>query len=186
MNVFTEIKARVSCVDVAKEYGIHLTKKGNHFLALCPFHAEKTPSFIIHPDHFYCFGCGIGGDAINLVEKLQGLHPVEAVREIVHRLSLSIELNQDMPTKPKKKKVYNQKDFLSAIEAWRDKTFPVYADWFKALDEIIKEMKPDMPYFQALVELRADLDAITSWQASDRFKDIYMAFLFVRGSIYEL
>lgn len=186
MNVFSEVKARVSCVDVAKEYGIHLTKKGNHFLALCPFHAEKTPSFVVHQDHFYCFGCGVGGDAIRLVEMLKGLQPYEAAQEIVQQFSLPIQIDLDKPLKPKKKKRYSQTDFLRALEAWRDETFPIYVLWLKTIGEVLQGMTMDMPYFQALVELRADLDAITNWQISDRFKDVYRAYQFVRGSIYEL
>jgi len=186
MNVFTEIKARVSCVDVAKEYGIHLTKKGNHFLALCPFHAEKTPSFIIHPDHFYCFGCGAGGDTIRLVEMLRSMQPYEAAQEIVQQFSLPIQIDQDKPLKPMRKKRYSQTDFLRSLEAWRDETFPVYALWFKAIGEVLQGMTMDMPYFHALTELRADLDYVTEKQISDDFTEVLKAYRHTKGTILDI
>lgn len=59
-----------------------LRRVGKRFIALCPFHQEKTPSFTIFPDnHWYCFGaCNEGGDAIKFVMKLKGFTFPEAVR----------------------------------------------------------------------------------------------------------
>lgn len=181
MSVFTEVKQRISCIDVAREYGLKLIPKGDHFVCLCPLHAEKTPSFVVHPDHFYCFGCGIGGDVIKLVEKLQGIQPIEAAREIVRRFGLPIEINVDKPIRPKRKRVYNQGDFLQALEAWRNEIFPIYVDLFRSLDEIIHNLCIDHPCFKSVVVLRADLDAITDLMISDRFEDVYKAYRLTKG-----
>jgi len=62
-----QAKARI--VEVIESYGVKLEKKGTEFVALCPFHDEKTPSFTVTPDSekYYCFGCGANGDAIDFV-----------------------------------------------------------------------------------------------------------------------
>lgn len=57
-------------------------KSGNRLVGLCPLHKEKTPSFTVYPETntFYCYGCGEGGNVINLIIKLHGLGFIEAVR----------------------------------------------------------------------------------------------------------
>ena len=61
---------------------VQLQKRGNRWVGLCPFHAEKTPSFGVSPDKqlFHCFGCGAGGDLIDYVVRLEGLEFPDAVR----------------------------------------------------------------------------------------------------------
>lgn len=69
MNLSSEIKKRVSCVDACQQYGIDLN---SHGFARCPFHSEKTASFKAYPGArgFHCFGCGASGSVIDLVMKL--------------------------------------------------------------------------------------------------------------------
>ena len=63
---------------------VKLTKRGNRFIGLCPFHSEKTPSFNVNDDEgfFYCFGCGASGDVINYVRETSGLSFIESVQEL--------------------------------------------------------------------------------------------------------
>lgn len=69
MNLSSEIKKHVSCVDACQQYGIDLN---SHGFARCPFHSEKTASFKAYPGvrGFHCFGCGASGSVIDLVMKL--------------------------------------------------------------------------------------------------------------------
>jgi DNA primase len=69
-NVIEEIKSKLDIVDIASER-IGLKKTGSNYKGLCPFHSEKTPSFIVNPDKqiFHCFGCHVGGDVISFVVK---------------------------------------------------------------------------------------------------------------------
>ena len=61
MNIFEEVKARVSTLDIARAYGLNPKKKGQHYYCLCPFHNEKDGSLVIYPQGgFKCFGCGEG------------------------------------------------------------------------------------------------------------------------------
>ncbi|WP_163327825.1 DNA primase [Desulfurobacterium thermolithotrophum] len=78
-----EILSRVDIVDIVSNY-IQLKQVGRNYTALCPFHPEKTPSFVVSPEKqiFKCFGCGIGGNAITFVEKYENVSFFEAVRRV--------------------------------------------------------------------------------------------------------
>jgi len=63
-----------SIVDTVSMY-VDLRRSGTEFVALCPFHTEKTPSFSVNEDKgvYHCFGCGEGGDVISFIEKIEGV-----------------------------------------------------------------------------------------------------------------
>lgn len=78
-----QLKNRIDIVDVVGSY-IELKKSGSNFKALCPFHDEDTPSFVVSPSKqiFHCFGCGAGGDAIKFVMDYEKLSYPEAVEKL--------------------------------------------------------------------------------------------------------
>jgi len=69
-------------INFAENFGMRLRPAGKRFVSLCPFHNEKTPSFMVYPEtnSFHCFGCGEHGDQINLVMKLHGIDFISAVK----------------------------------------------------------------------------------------------------------
>lgn len=71
---------------------LKLKKRGSRYLALCPFHNEKTPSFSISPDRqlYYCFGCGRGGTVFTFLEEHEGMSFIEAVRYLAERANIPI------------------------------------------------------------------------------------------------
>lgn len=76
---------------------VKLRRSGGSFLGLCPFHAEKTPSFNVNPQRrfFKCFGCDASGDAISYVQRLQGQTFVEAVRQLAQEAGVDLEETRD-------------------------------------------------------------------------------------------
>jgi DNA primase len=87
-----EVLERTSIVEVVSEY-VQLRRSGANFLGLCPFHAEKTPSFNVNParEIFHCFGCGTGGNVFSFVMKIEGLSFPEAVKLLARKAGVEIE-----------------------------------------------------------------------------------------------
>lgn len=100
-NVLAEIKARINLADLIEEYGVSLRRMGANAKACCPFHKEKTPSFVVNADKgFYkCFGCGEGGDAITFVQKMEGLPFLDAARKLAERAGVPIADRYDPQAK---------------------------------------------------------------------------------------
>lgn len=86
-----ELKYRTDIEQVISRY-VQLRRRGRNLTGLCPFHAEKTPSFTVYPEtqSFYCFGCGAGGDAITFVKRMENLEYLEAVRTLAERAGLAV------------------------------------------------------------------------------------------------
>ena len=86
-----ELVARSDIVDVVGGY-VRLTKKGNNYWGLCPFHSEKTPSFSVSQQKqiYKCFGCGKGGGVVNFIMEAEQLPFVDAVRLLAQRANLEM------------------------------------------------------------------------------------------------
>lgn len=86
-----ELKDRCDIESVVSRY-VNLRKSGKSLVGLCPFHSEKTPSFHVYPDdqHFYCFGCETGGDAITFIRKIENLEYREAVEFLAAQVGMTV------------------------------------------------------------------------------------------------
>ena len=86
-----EVLSRNDIIDVVGSY-VQLTKKGNNFWGLCPFHNEKTPSFSVKQDQqfYYCFGCHSGGNVVQFIQKNERLDFVEAVKFLAERVRMPL------------------------------------------------------------------------------------------------
>lgn len=104
MDHVDEIKKRIDVVDLVSSY-LTLKKAGKNFKACCPFHGEKTPSFMVSPEKqiWYCFGCNQGGDIFTFVEKMEGLDFVGAMNLLADKAGVIVE-KRDFAKKGEKEK----------------------------------------------------------------------------------
>ena len=91
-----ELSQRTDIVELVSGY-VQLRRRGRTYTGLCPFHSEKTPSFVVYPENssFYCFGCGVGGDAITFVRKINNLDYIEAVKLLASRAGMPLPDERD-------------------------------------------------------------------------------------------
>ena len=85
------LKNSIDIVDVIGSF-IELRKAGANYKANCPFHGEKTPSFVVSPSKqiYHCFGCGVGGDSIKFVMELEKLSYPEAIEKLASMNNFSL------------------------------------------------------------------------------------------------
>jgi len=102
-----EIRSKTDIVQLISEY-LPLKKSGRNFKALCPFHSEKTPSFIVSPERqiFKCFGCGKGGSVFNFLMEMEGMEFGEALRTLAKRVGVKLVSYKPGPKEEEKERVY--------------------------------------------------------------------------------
>lgn len=100
-----EIKDRLSIEDVVGQY-VQLKKVGRSLKGLCPFHSEKTPSFIVSPEKqiAYCFGCNKGGDVFSFVQEVEGVDFTDALKILGERAGINLDSYKIEQTTPKGQK----------------------------------------------------------------------------------
>ena len=116
-EILNEIRQSNDIVDVISQY-VHLKRSGRNYFGLCPFHSEKSPSFSVSPDKqiFHCFGCGVGGNVITFISKIEGLGFVESVQSLAERANIqlpTLENTVDSAKEELKAKVYKINEFTA-------------------------------------------------------------------------
>lgn len=109
-DIIEEIISRNDIVDVISQY-VTLKRSGRNFLGLCPFHKEKTPSFSVSPDKqiFHCFGCGVGGNVVHFVSKIENLNFKESLEMLADKAGMALPTSNvevDSKKQQLKEKVY--------------------------------------------------------------------------------
>jgi len=106
------LKARLDIVDVVGSY-IELKKAGGNFKAPCPFHDEKSPSFVVSPQKqiYHCFGCGAGGDSIKFVMEYEKLNYPEAIEKLAQNYNFTLTYTDNKQNKPRSQ-------VMDALNAW--------------------------------------------------------------------
>ncbi len=91
-GVAAEVKSKLSVLEIVGEQ-VQLRKAGTTYKGLCPFHGEKTPSFVVTPgrESWHCFGCGEGGDIFSFVMRRDGLSFPEALKRLAARAGIEID-----------------------------------------------------------------------------------------------
>ena len=106
-GVVDQIKQKLDILEVLGEY-IKLTKAGRNHKARCPFHAERSASFMVSPERqiWHCFGCGLGGDIFGFVMKIEGVEFGDALRLLARRAGVTLK-KQDPQVQSQKKRLYD-------------------------------------------------------------------------------
>jgi DNA primase len=112
-DIVREVRERAAILDIVSDY-VGLKKSGVNYLGLCPFHTEKTPSFNVNPVKgiYHCFGCGVGGDVVSFVMRMEGLPFPEAVRFLARRVGVVIP---DRPLTSTEKRRVDERELLHEL-----------------------------------------------------------------------
>jgi len=107
------LKSSIDIVDVIGNF-VELRKAGANYKANCPFHGEKTPSFVVSPSKqiYHCFGCGVGGDSIKFVMELEKLTYPEAIEKLASMFNFSLNYTKGSSDYSDAKRI------LEAIQTW--------------------------------------------------------------------
>ncbi len=109
------IRSRLDIVELVGEF-VPLTRAGRNMKARCPFHQERSPSFIVSPERqtFHCFGCGEGGDAFSFVMKSESLSFMEAAERLALRAGVKIEADRELgPADKERIKIREANEFAA-------------------------------------------------------------------------
>ena len=92
VGVAAEVKSKLTVLEIVGEQ-VELRKAGTTYKGICPFHGEKTPSFVVTParDSWHCFGCGEGGDIFSFVMRREGLSFPDALKRLAARAGIEID-----------------------------------------------------------------------------------------------
>src|SRR5947207_11281827 len=108
MSVSEEVKQRIDIVELISRY-TPLKRSGSIYKGLCPFHSERTPSFVVYPHSgtWRCFGaCGVGGDAFNFVMRKENLDFREALQMLAKDAGVNLAENEHDPAADQRAKLY--------------------------------------------------------------------------------
>ena len=134
-RLFQTVKAAVTARQAAEMYGL---KVGRNSLACCPFHHDKTPSMKID-DRYYCFGCGVTGDAVDLTAQLLGL----SLKDAALRLAADFGIEVDDQAKPEAFHPYRPRaDPQKELQIWFDHAWDVLLEYRSLLRDWEKRYAP--------------------------------------------
>ncbi|AFS78811.1 DNA primase DnaG [Gottschalkia acidurici 9a] len=91
-DVISEVRESNNIVDIISQY-VDLKKVGSNYKGICPFHSERTPSFVVSDQKqmYHCFGCGEGGDVISFIMKQENIEFIEALESLADRVNIRLE-----------------------------------------------------------------------------------------------
>lgn len=144
MGIIDQIKEKLDIVEVIGEY-IKLTKAGSNFKALCPFHKEKTPSFMVSPDRqiWHCFGCHRGGDVFKFVMQYENIDFTDALKILAKKAGIELKRED------------------SLISSQISKLYDIYEKAAEFFEEELKKNKTIQDY---LFKRGLNTETISYWQ----------------------
>ena len=100
-DIINEVRQQADIVEIISEY-VRLEQAGKNYKGLCPFHKEKTPSFVVNPamQIFKCYGCGVGGNVFTFLMQYEKYTFPEAVQVVAQRVGISLSSTLQQQTSP--------------------------------------------------------------------------------------
>jgi DNA primase len=189
MDQVEEIKQKLDIVEVISSY-VDLKKAGVNYKGLCPFHQEKTPSFMVNPERqiFKCFGCNLGGDIFTFIQEIEGVEFVDALEILAEKAGVRL--------KQVDKKYYNNKKDIYQLNELATKLFEHILNRQKIGQKPLKYLKSRSIKPKTIKKFRLGYSP-NSWQTAVKFltkkdysqKDIIRAGLAIEsqkdGSSYD-
>ncbi|MDQ7045282.1 MAG: DNA primase [Sulfurimonas sp.] len=110
------LKARLDVVDVVGSY-VELKKAGVNYKSPCPFHDEKSPSFVVSPQKqiYHCFGCGAGGDSVKFVMEYEKLNYPEALEKLADFANFTLSYTDNKHNKPRSQVMDKLQEYYSSL-----------------------------------------------------------------------
>jgi DNA primase len=146
-NIIEQVREASDIVNIIGEY-VRLKKRGRNYLALCPFHTEKTPSFSVSQEKqiYHCFGCGKGGNVFTFLMEHENMSFVEAVRHLARTSGITIpEVKKDRTSKEELERLHYAHqvalDYFRSVlnsDKYRDKIFHYLRESRHLTDESIE------------------------------------------------
>lgn len=141
-DIIEEVINSNDIVDIVSQY-VTLKRSGRNFLGLCPFHKEKTPSFSVSTDKqiFHCFGCGVGGNVIHFVSKIESVNFRESIEILADKAGITlptIDTGEDSKRQELKQKVYQINELVANLYHET-----LYGPNAKVAQEYVKKRKLD-------------------------------------------
>ncbi|MFI3201976.1 MAG: CHC2 zinc finger domain-containing protein [Eubacteriales bacterium] len=176
MNIFETIKQSLNLIDVARFYGIEVNRSG---FVSCLFHNERTPSLKLYSDHFYCYGCGKGGDVIALIAQRMSVSQFESAKIIMNDFNLCSE-ELKITAKPQIKITYSE------YEKQTIRLLNQYSDYLKYLiktfapkdeNEIVNDIWVESMHKQPLIQYYLDLLTFEPMEVRQAFLQEYVKHL---------
>lgn len=151
-NTIDQIYQASNIVEVIKDH-VELKKAGVNYKGCCPFHDEKTPSFVVSPAKqiYKCFGCGKGGNAVNFIMDLQNKSYPEALRYLADKFNITI---QETKEEPKNQEEENLKEQLLHINQLANNFFRTFPELWEPQNALAVES----------LQNRFTKDEIIQWQ----------------------
>ena len=135
-----DLLTRIDIVDVVGRH-VELKRGGANFMGLCPFHAEKSPSFTVTPSKqfYHCFGCGANGDAIRFLTEHSGMSFVDAVKDLAQQVGMTVPEDEKSPAE--REHAAAQKQRLTTLTGVLEKAAEAYRKQLKLSPRAIDYLK---------------------------------------------
>lgn len=170
MNIFLEVKERLTARQAAEYYGLKVKKNGT---ACCPFHDDKHPSMKIDKN-YHCFACGVGGDAVDYVSRMFGLSQYDAALKLIGDFSLPVEVRGNTELNiQEKERIHREKAERERIahikerfEKWCSQTIDMLRNCILEIDDVnhfLIEKPPDIIFSEDYAQMLHAEPLINYW-----------------------